>query len=150
MRNEASNTAYPLTLLYDRRCGVCRLEMDDLKGRDASGRLRFVDISAPGFDATRWGASPAALSTELHAVDAAGQRYRALPAIRRAYAAVGRGWVMAPTAWPWARPFFDALYRAFAANRYGISRLAAPLIERLEAARLARRMRRCADGACHL
>ena len=46
---------YPLTLLYDADCPVCSLEMDNLRARDAEGRLVFVDIAAPGFDAGRHG-----------------------------------------------------------------------------------------------
>jgi predicted DCC family thiol-disulfide oxidoreductase YuxK len=152
MRNDrtSDHPTYPLTLFYDRRCGVCRLEMDELNVRDRQARLRFVDISAPDFDAQRWGASLTSMNAELHAMDATGRSWRALPAIRLAYAAVGLGWVMSPTAWPGARTVFDALYRWFADNRYGISRCVRPLIERVEAARLTRRMRRCPDDACRL
>src|SRR5262245_25248882 len=42
---------YPLTLFYDASCPVCALEMDHLRERDIEGRLIFVDIGAPGFDA---------------------------------------------------------------------------------------------------
>ena len=41
---------YPLTLLYDRACPVCRVEMEQLARRDVLGRLVLVDISDPGFD----------------------------------------------------------------------------------------------------
>jgi predicted DCC family thiol-disulfide oxidoreductase YuxK len=36
---------------------------------------------------------------------------------RRAYAAVGLGWLVAPTRWPLLRPLADAAYRWFARNR---------------------------------
>jgi len=36
---------------------------------------------------------------------------------RRAYAAVGFGWLVAPTRWPLVRPLADAAYRWFARNR---------------------------------
>jgi predicted DCC family thiol-disulfide oxidoreductase YuxK len=142
------DSIHPLTLLYDRRCAVCRLEMDELRARDAASKLRFVDISAEGFDAAGWGATLAELNALLHAVDAQGRAYRGVPALRLAYAAVGQGTLWAPTAWPLLRPLFDVAYAAFARHRYGISRVAAPLIEHIAAARTARRMRRCAGGAC--
>jgi predicted DCC family thiol-disulfide oxidoreductase YuxK len=139
---------YPLTLLYDRQCPVCRLEMDELRAFDSDQRLRFEDISAPGFDAAPWGATAAELDALMHAVDAEGRTWRGVPALRLAYSAVGRGRLWAPTAWPLLRPLFDAGYAWFARHRRGISRAAAPLIERVAAARTARRMQRCADGVC--
>jgi predicted DCC family thiol-disulfide oxidoreductase YuxK len=139
---------YPLTLLYDGHCPVCSLEMDELRAQDCHERLRFEDISAPGFDAAPWGATAAELDALMHAVDAQGHTWRGVPALRLAYAAVGRGLIWAPTAWPLLAPLFDAGYSLFARNRHGISRTVAPLIEHIAAARAARRMQRCADGAC--
>ncbi|MBK8337194.1 MAG: DUF393 domain-containing protein [Sterolibacteriaceae bacterium] len=49
------NDIYPLTLLYDGDCAICRFEVASLERRDTLRRLRFVDIAAPGFDAGRWG-----------------------------------------------------------------------------------------------
>ena len=140
--------AYPVTLLYDGQCPVCSLEMDELRARDGGERLRFEDISAPGFDAARWGATAAQLDALLHAVDAVGHTVRGVPALRLAYSAVGLGRLWAPTAWPLLAPLADAGYAWFAHNRRGISRLAAPLIERIAAARAARRMQRCTGAAC--
>lgn len=139
---------YPLTLLYDRRCAVCRLEMDELQARDSDSKLRFVDISQDGFDAAVWGATLAELNAVIHARDAQGCTHRGVSALRLAYVAVGRGWVLAPTGWPVLRPLSDAFYAWFARHRYGISRLLSPLIEHIAAARTARRMQRCASGVC--
>ena len=36
---------------------------------------------------------------------------------RRAYAAVGLGWLLAPSRWPVVGLLFDAAYRVFARNR---------------------------------
>lgn len=141
-------SVYPLTLLYDRNCRVCRLEMDELRERDAASKLRFIDISAEGFDAAAWGATPAQLDALLHAVDARGHTHRGVPALRLAYAAVGRGALLAATGWPLLRPLFGAAYAVFARHRHRISRIAAPLIEHIAAARMARRMQCCAAGAC--
>ena len=38
---------------------------------------------------------------------------------RRAYGAVGWGWLVAPTTWPLLRGIADAAYRVFARNRLG-------------------------------
>jgi predicted DCC family thiol-disulfide oxidoreductase YuxK len=139
---------YPLTLLYDRRCAVCRLEMDELRERDRDQKLRFIDISQDGFDATPFGATLEELNARMHAVDAQGRTHRGVPALRLAYAAVELGWLWAPTGWPLLRKLAGAFYAVFARHRYVISRVAAPLIERIAAARMARRMRRCANGVC--
>jgi predicted DCC family thiol-disulfide oxidoreductase YuxK len=139
---------YPLTLLYDSSCAVCRLEMDELRERDAAAKLRLIDISAPGFDAAAYGATLAEMNALLHAVDAQGRTHRGVAALRMAYTAVGLGRLVAPTGWPLLRPLFDGAYAVFARHRYGISRLARPLIERIAAARAARRMQRCARGVC--
>ncbi len=144
-----SASVYPLTLLYDGACPVCALEMDELRVRDEpTQRLRLIDISAPAFDAAPWGATQEELGALMHAVDAQGRTHRGVPALRLAYAAVGLGWLWAPTRWPLLRRVFDALYAAFARHRRGISRAAAPLIEHIAAARMTRRMQRCAGGAC--
>lgn len=139
---------YPVTLLYDGKCPVCSLEMDELRARDGDQRLRFEDISVPGFDAAPWGATAAELDALLHAVDAQGRTWRGVPALRLAYSAVGLGRFWAPTAWPLLAPLFDGGYAWFAQNRRGISRAAAPLIEHIAAVRATRRMQRCADGRC--
>jgi predicted DCC family thiol-disulfide oxidoreductase YuxK len=146
---------YPLTLLYDASCPVCSLEMDHLRERcTANGReglLRFVDITAEGFDPAGHGTTLAALNAEIHGVRPDGSVLRGVPVLRLAYDAAGIGWVMRPTGWPVLRPVFDAGYRVFARHRQAISRVAAPLIDALRAQRARRvsvRMQRCADGPC--
>jgi predicted DCC family thiol-disulfide oxidoreductase YuxK len=52
---------------------------------------------------------------------------------REAYAAVGLGWLVAPTGWPILRPLFDVGYRWFARNRVRLGRIFG---------------RRCEDGRC--
>jgi predicted DCC family thiol-disulfide oxidoreductase YuxK len=149
--------SYPLHLLYDGACAVCRLEMNELAARDTRGRLALVDISAAGFDPAPWGASLAEMNALIHAVDAAGVTTTGVPALRLAYDAVGLGAWFAPTRWPLLAPLFSAGYRAFARHRYGISRATAPLVDRIAARRARRRavaahqrMRACANGACDI
>lgn len=147
------SATYPLTLLYDAQCPVCALEMDHLRARCDDGRLRFVDISQPDFDAAPYGVTPAAMDAEIHGVRPDGSVIRGVEVLRLAYSAAGLGWVMAPTGWGPLRPLFDAGYRVFARHRRRISAVAAPLIDAIRAQRarrVARAMRACTGGACGL
>ncbi|MEP7294783.1 MAG: DUF393 domain-containing protein [Burkholderiales bacterium] len=142
---------YPLTLLYDAQCPVCSLEMDHLRERCTDGRLCFVDISQPGFDAAPYGVTLAAVDAEIHGIRPDGTVIRGVEVLRLAYAAAGLGWVMRPTGWAPLRPLFDAGYRVFARHRRRISAAAAPLIDAIRAQRarrMARAMRECSGGAC--
>ena len=148
-----TSTDHPLTLFYDADCPVCALEMDHLRARNDDGRLRFVDISAPGFESPLPGVTLAELDAEIHAMRPDGSVLRGVEVLRLAYAAVGLGWLMRPTGWAPLRPLADFGYRLFARHRRRISRVAAPLIDAVRAARareVGRRMRECSDGACEL
>ena len=94
-----SHTTVPLTLFYDAACPVCSMEMDHLRERDHGGRLRFVDISAAGFDAASYGTTAAAMDAEIHGLLPDGTMLRGVEVLRRAYEAVGLGWVLKPTGW---------------------------------------------------
>ena len=147
------STTYPLTLLYDASCSVCSLEMDHLRSRNAEGLLRFIDITATGFDPAPYGATLAEMNAEIHARRADGQVIRGVQVLRLAYEAVGLGWVLKPTGWAPLRAVSDAGYRLFARHRRTISRLASPLIDAIRAQRarhMAERMRECSGGACDL
>jgi len=142
---------YPLTLFYDAACPVCSLEMDHLRERDRAARLRFVDIGAPGFDATAHGVTLEAMNAEIHAKRADGSMLKGVEVLRLAYDAVGLGWVLRASAWPPLRPAFDIGYRLFARHRLAISSAAAPLIGAVRgwrARRMAQRMRSCSGGVC--
>ena len=119
---------YPLKIFYDASCPVCALEMDQLRARDAAGRLELVDMSAPGFDAACHGFAHADLDAAIHAVRPDGTIVRGMPVLRLAYAAAGLGWLVRPTGFGPLRPAFDAAYRVFARNRKAISRALAPAI----------------------
>lgn len=144
-------TTYPLTLLYDRNCLICQTEMDALRDRDAGrGRLRFIDISTPGFDPAPYGRTLEQLNASIHGVAADGRLVSGMQTLRLAYAAAGLGWVLRPTGWPLLQPLFDRFYAGFAQRRYGISAALAPVLERAAAWRTARRLQRCQGGRCDL
>ena len=145
------NANYPLTLLYDAQCPVCSLEMDHLRERCVDGRLLFVDIAEPGFDAARYGLTHAAVDAEIHGIRTDGSVLKGVEVLRLAYAAAGLGWVMRPTGWAPLRPAFDAGYRLFARHRRRISAVAAPVIDAVRAQRarrVAKAMQACQAGAC--
>lgn len=151
------HTPYPLTLLYDGACPVCSLEMEHLRERSTDGRLVFVDIAAPGFDAVPLGLTLQALNAEIHAVGADGTVRKGMEVLRLAYEAAGLGWVLRPTAWGPLRPWFERGYRVFARHRQAISGGLGPLIVGVRALRahsharrMAQRMRACHEGHCDL
>jgi predicted DCC family thiol-disulfide oxidoreductase YuxK len=127
--------------------------MDHLRSRNHQARLRFIDITAPGFDPAPFGATLAAMDSEIHACCADGRLIVGVQALRMAYEAVGLGWVLAPTGWVPLRGLSGIGYRLFARHRRGISRAAAPLIDLIRERRArhtAERMRECVGGACDM
>lgn len=138
-----SQAIYPLTLYYDSRCQLCKAEMTNLRLRNRAGLLRFADVWAPGFEGLP-GTTHEALLTLIHARTADGQVLRGVEVFRRAYEAVGLGWVTAATRLPVLGPLADHLYPVLARNRYRLPRwLVGGLFER--ASRRAAQ-RRCAPG----
>jgi predicted DCC family thiol-disulfide oxidoreductase YuxK len=57
------------------------------------------------------------LMARIHAVLPNGELVEGVEVFRQAYAAVGLGWLMAPTRWPGLRRVADLAYRVFATNR---------------------------------
>jgi predicted DCC family thiol-disulfide oxidoreductase YuxK len=107
-----------IELLYDGDCPLCTREIRMLRRLDRGrGRLAFADIAAPGFEASRHGVEQGALMARMHGVLDDGRLVEGMEVFRRAYAAVGLGWLLAPSGWPLLRPLCDAAYRAFARNR---------------------------------
>lgn len=81
----------------------------------------MVDIAAAGFDPSRYGATMGEVMGTIHGVTPEGRVITGMEVFRRAYAAVGWGWLLAPTGWPVLRPVFDAAYRFFARHRLGLT-----------------------------
>ncbi len=105
-------------LLYDGECPLCMREVAMLRRLDRGrGRLALEDIAGRGFDATRYGLDQRTVMARIHGVLPDGQVVEGMEVFRRAYRAVGLGWLLAPSAWPGLRRLFDAAYRLFARNR---------------------------------
>ena len=108
----------PFTILIDGQCALCRREAAFMQRLDRGrGLLRIVDIAAPDFEAGAFGVTIDALMGQIHGVAPDGTMLRGMEVFRRAWRAVGYGWVLAPTAWPLVRPIADAAYRWFARHR---------------------------------
>lgn len=109
-------------LLYDGECPMCRREAMWLQRRSKDGRLAFEDISAPGFDASRFGKAQDELMGVMHGVFPDGRIVTKVAAFREAYRVVGLGWLLAPTAWPGLRQLSNCGYEWFARNRVAIGK----------------------------
>ena len=83
------------------------------------GRNRLVteDITAAGFDPNQYGVTMQELMGQIHGVLPDGSLVKGMEVIRRAYDAVGLGWLLAPTNWPVLKSISDAAYAWFARNR---------------------------------
>jgi predicted DCC family thiol-disulfide oxidoreductase YuxK len=108
---------WELRLLYDGECPLCSREVAFLRRRDARARILFDDIASPDFDPARFGLDQASVMARIHGVLPDGRVIEGMEVFRRAYAAVGLGWVLAPSRWPLLGRVYDAAYRVFARNR---------------------------------
>ena len=106
-----------ITLLYDAACPLCSREVRLLKRFNTEGNLLLEDISAPGFNPDRYGLTQEEVMGHIHAILPDGQAVTGMEAFRQCYAAVGLGFLLAPTSWPMLRDVFDRGYEWFAQNR---------------------------------
>jgi predicted DCC family thiol-disulfide oxidoreductase YuxK len=110
--------SWQVKVLYDGECPLCSREIRFLERRDRGrGRIAFEDIAAPGFDPAAYGLDAERVMARIHGVLPDGTVLEGVEVFRRAYAAVGLGWLVAPTRWPILRGLADRAYRVFARNR---------------------------------
>ena len=121
MEANATHPAPPtweVRILFDGECPLCAREIDMLRRLDKGrGRVDFEDIAEPTFDASRYGLTQEEVMARIHAVLPDGSTVEGVEVFRLVYAAVGLGWLTAPTRWPILRELTDAAYRVFARNR---------------------------------
>jgi len=118
MSSRPAAASFEIEVLYDGDCPLCSREVAALRRLDRGrGRVRFADIASPDFDPSRHGRTHAELMARIHGALPDGSVVEGVEVFRRAYAAVGLGWLLAPTRWPILRPLADAAYRWFARNR---------------------------------
>ena len=112
------NDPWQVKVLYDGECPLCSREIRFLERRDRGrGRIAFEDIAGPGFDPARYGLDAERVMARIHGVLRDGTVIEGVEVFRRAYAAVGLGWLVAPTRWPILRGLAERAYRVFARNR---------------------------------
>jgi predicted DCC family thiol-disulfide oxidoreductase YuxK len=108
---------WDLQLFHDGECPLCSREIRFLEARDRKRRISFVDIAAEDFDAGDYGLFGSDVIEKIHGKLPNGETIEGLEVIRRAYSAVGLGWLLAPTGWPGLARLSDRAYRVFARNR---------------------------------
>jgi predicted DCC family thiol-disulfide oxidoreductase YuxK len=122
-------TPFELEAYFDGACPLCVREMRLLRRMDRRGRIRFVDIAAPGFDAATVGIPWESLMDRIHARLPDGQIVEGVEVFRRIYGALGWPRAVALTRLPGLSQALDLAYRLFARNRLRLTG-------------------RCHDGAC--
>jgi predicted DCC family thiol-disulfide oxidoreductase YuxK len=108
---------WDVEVFFDGDCPLCTREIDLLRRLDRSGRIRFTDIAAPGFDPAALGTSMDALMARIHGRLPDGSWIEGVEVFRRLYAAVGFGPLVALTRIPGVSHALDAAYAVFAKNR---------------------------------
>ncbi|MBN1342604.1 MAG: DUF393 domain-containing protein [Phycisphaerae bacterium] len=109
---------WDLKILIDGECPLCRREGEFLRRLDAGRRrLAIEDITDLAFDPSKYGTTMEALMGQIHGVLPNGRLIKGMAVFRQSYAAVGLGWLLAPTNWPMIRPIADRCYHWFARNR---------------------------------
>lgn len=112
------DAGWQIRVLFDGDCPLCSREIRFLKRLDRGrGRIDFEDIADPCFDSGIYGLDTGDVIARIHGVLPDGTVVHGMEVFRRAYAAVGIGWLMAPTGWPGLRRLADLAYRIFARNR---------------------------------
>jgi predicted DCC family thiol-disulfide oxidoreductase YuxK len=114
---------YPLEFLFDGNCPICRYDVARLHKADDHNRLLFIDVTAPDFKAESYGQTREALLARIYARRADGVMVEGPEVFRLALAAVGYGWLVAPTRWPVFNQITEAAYNWFARNRSTTARL---------------------------
>jgi predicted DCC family thiol-disulfide oxidoreductase YuxK len=109
---------WQIRVLFDGECPLCAREIRFIEWLDRGrGRIEFEDICKPSFDPSAYGLDAVRVMARMHGVLPDGSIVEGFEVFRRAYEAVGLGWLLAPTRWPLLRDIFESGYRIFAKNR---------------------------------
>lgn len=110
-------SAFEVEVFFDGECPLCMREIRMLQRLDRAGRIGFVDIASPDFDAATVGVSWSALMDRIHGRLPDGTLIEGVEVFRRLYAAVGFRRIVALTRLPGIRHMLDVAYTLFAKNR---------------------------------
>jgi predicted DCC family thiol-disulfide oxidoreductase YuxK len=109
--------AFDIEVYYDGACPMCAREIAMLRRLDRAGRILFVDIAAPGFDAGSIGVAREALMARIHGRLPDGTLVDGVEVFRRLYTAVGMAPLVALTRLPGVAHALDIAYDWFARRR---------------------------------
>jgi predicted DCC family thiol-disulfide oxidoreductase YuxK len=113
---------FPLELLYDGSCPICRYDVVRLYNADRHGQIIFIDVTAPDFEAEAYGRTRQALLARIHARRADGVIVEGPEVFRLALTALGYGWLVKPTRWPLLSQATEISYNWFARHRGSLAR----------------------------
>lgn len=105
-----------ITVFYDGLCRVCSWEIEKYRRLDSQGRISFVDIEAPGFDAAALGLNSSEVRRVLHVRTAEGKLLTGVDSFVAIWRVLDRPTFRAMVAaaeTPLARPVLELGYRAF-------------------------------------
>ncbi|MDR1069470.1 MAG: DUF393 domain-containing protein [Gracilibacteraceae bacterium] len=122
---------YPLEFLYDDDCPICLCDVANLRRRDKHRRIRFIDVTDPAFDPTVYGRDREAMLTRITGRRADGVIVDGPEVFRLVLAAVGLGWIAAPTRLPVFAQITELAYRGFARHRRWLSKHFGGIFRRL-------------------
>ena len=112
-----ANNPRSCLVYFDGDCPLCVREIKMLRWLDRKGRITFVDIAAPDFDAESTGLTMDELMASIRGRNARGELVEGVEVFRLLYGAVGLWWLMPLTRIPGISHGLDALYAFFAKNR---------------------------------
>ena len=108
---------HQIEVFFDGDCPLCTKEIAALRRLDRAGRIGFVDLADADFDAAALEVDYGALMDRIHGRLPDGSWVEGVEVFRRLYAAVGLGWLVAPTRLPGISHALDWAYRTFAKHR---------------------------------
>ena len=116
-KHNAAPADFAIEVFFDGACPLCMREMRMLQRRDRNHRIRFVDITAKGFEAASVGLTWEAIMARIHGRLPDGTIVEGVEVFRRLYAELGFGPLVSLTRLPGIRQALDVAYDAFAKNR---------------------------------
>jgi predicted DCC family thiol-disulfide oxidoreductase YuxK len=120
-----------VNVIYDSKCGVCKLEIDWLSRRDhrinsaSTPKLKMTDLESDDYDPSdpaNGNVSYAEALAAIHAVTSDGKVLKGVEVFALAYQQVGLGWLFAITKWPGIEPLVQFGYEIFAKYRTVLTR----------------------------
>ena len=120
-----------VNVIYDSKCGVCKLEIDWLSGRDhkinsaSTPKLKMTDLESDDYnpsDPANGNVSYSEALAAIHAITSDGKVLKGVEVFALAYEQVGLGWLFAITKWPGIEPLVQFGYEIFAKYRTILTR----------------------------